>query len=448
MATKVTRLPATARPSAASWTRARAGAGVSPLAIPGHTPASPGTCRSAYNGAKVVPIIRSFRSPFSAWTTTSALVVGLLASACTGLVGSGRGHFTGASPPPEAPAAAPPSPPPPPPEPTGWILEVHGVRVATLRTGSTDHWDGAVAEAAASKSGLCGVIGVLIGGAAGAVVGGPGLAPGGAVIGKGVSEAFCPEAHPVARERDPQAPDLVVALSAGEQSAEHVLRTPTARDSYEESFDYAFVVPTAVIPAQGVQIRVQDQDGPGDFETLGVFRLSLLDLHQAESQPLVVLTDGAVVRLELSVTRAPEPSTEVVQLELTGGLQVVSGDPIPAGEWVEIRTRGSYSLAKDRAPVGPAGGGKWKDGNIKEAPFATAEHGAALAVLGFGQRIEKLLVPDCVGVSTRYAGPLLVGVNDTSAADNSGQLEFTISRRVPTAAEWLHIGEPSGCSAL
>ena len=118
-----------------------------------------------------------------------------------------------------------------------------------------------------------------------------------------------------------------------------------------------------------------------------------------------------------------------------------------AGEWVEIRARGSYSLAKDRAPVGPAGGGKWKDGNIKEAPFATAEHGAALAVLGFGQRIEKLLVPDCVAISTRYAGPLLGGVNDTGTADNSGQLELTVSRRVPTAAEWLHAGEPARCPA-
>jgi hypothetical protein len=378
---------------------------------------------------------------------TSALALALAASACAGLSGPGQGHFAAA--PSEAPVAAP-APAPvatPPPEPVGWILEVHGVKVATLRTGSTDHWDGAVAEAPISRSGLCGIIGALVGGAAGAVVGGPALAPGGAVIGKGVSEAFCPESHAVAHERDPQAPDLVVALTAGEQGVEQVLRTPTARDSYEESFDYAFVLPTDVIPPQGVQVRVQDQDGPGDFETIGVFHLTLLDLHRGESQPMLVLSDGAVVRLELSIARAPEPSSQVVQLEMTGGLQVVSGDAIPAGEWVEIHARGSYSLAKDRAPVGPAGGGKWKDGNIKEAPFATAEHGAALAILGLGQRIEKVLVPDCVGVSTRYAGPVLVGVNDTSSADNQGQLEFTISRRVPTAAEWLHPGEPSGCPA-
>jgi hypothetical protein len=289
------------------------------------------------------------------------------------------------------------------------------------------------------------VIGAIVGGAAGAVVGGPGLAPGGAVIGKGVSEAICPESRPLPRERDPQAPDLVVALTAGAQGQEQVLRTPTARDSYEDAFDYAFVVPTEVIPAQGVQIRVQDQDGPGDFETIGVFYVTLADLHRGELQPLLVLSDGAVVRLELGIARAPEPSIEVVKMDLAGGLQP-GGSPVPAGAWVEIRARGSYSLAKDRAPVGPAGGGKWKDGNIQEPPFVTAEHGAALAVVGLGQRIEKLLVPDCVGIGTRFAGPVLLGVNDTSTGDNTGTLEFMISRRVPTAAEWLHTGQPGACT--
>ncbi len=375
-----------------------------------------------------------------------AAAAALASSACPALLQPGpKGHFTPT--PGEAAAPAPDAAPAPAPEPepVGWIIKVHNVRVATLRSGSSDHWDGAVADVATSNAGLCGVVGALVGGVAGAVVGGPAVAVGAASIGKGVSEALCPESRPLARERDPQAPDLVVALTVGDQTPEQMLRTPSARDSYEDAFDYAFVVPTEVIPPEGVQLRVQDQDGPGDFETLGVFHLTLHDLHDGLVQPMLVLSDGAVLRLELSVARAPEPSQQIVDLDVARGLQVVEGAGMMAGELVEIRAQGSYSLAKDRAPVGPAGGGKWKNGNIQEAPFASAEHGAALAVLGLGQRIDKLLVPGCVQLTTRYAGQLVLGINDTGTADNTGKLSFTIFRRVPTAVEWRQTGQVSAC---
>jgi len=349
------------------------------------------------------------------------------------------------SPPPTVNAPPPAAAPTPAPEPAAWIIKVHNVRVATLRTGSTDHWDGAIPDAAASKSGLCGVIGAAIGGAAGAWAGGPTVAVSGAALGKNMGDAVCPERRATQqRERDPQAPDLVVGLTVGDQDLKRLLRTATARDSYDESFDYAFVVPTAVVPPRGLQVWVQDQDGETDYETIGAVYLTREKLVEASHSPMLVLSDGAVTRLELSVAAAPEPSRQTFAIDVTKGLVVIDEAPIVAGEVVELRAEGSYKLAPKWTANGPAGG-KGKDGSIREEPFASAPQGAAIATIGLGSRIDKLLVPSCVRITTRFSGQLVLGVNDIKPADNSGDLKFTVVRRVPTAAEWLHGGASQSC---
>lgn len=331
-----------------------------------------------------------------------------------------------------------------PPEPAAWVIKVHNVRVSTLRTRSSDHWDGAVPEPTASKSGLCGVIGAGVGGMAGAFVSGATLAVGGASLGKSLAEGLCPERRSAQRERDPQAPDLVIAVTVGDQDVKRLPRTATARDSYEESFDYAFVVPTAVIAPRGLQLWVQDQDGESDYETIGAIYLTRGQLLAAAHAPLVSLSEGAVERLELSVTPAPETSQQVFAVDVSKGLRVVDTTPVMAGELLEIRAEGSYKLAPRAAAIGPAGD-KGKDGSIREEPFASAAQGAALATIGLGTRIDKLLVASCVRVTASFSGHLVLGINDTKPADNSGVVKFTVVRRAPTATEWLHAGTAQAC---
>ena len=361
-----------------------------------------------------------------------------VAAAC----GAPRGH----GPPPPAPHAAAPAPAlTPSPEPSGWVIKVHNVRVATLRPGSTDHWDGAVAEPAAARSGLCGVIGAGIGGVAGGWVSGAALAVSGASLGKTVGDSLCPERKAsTQRERDPQAPDLVVAITVGDQDGKRLLRTPIARDSYDESFDYAFVVPTAVIPPRGLQVWVQDQDGESDYETIGAVYLTREQLQAAASTPLVVLADAGVQRLELSVAAAPELPKQIFPIDLTKGLQLIDTPAVIAGEVLEIRAEGSYKLARTWATIGPSGG-KARDFSIREEPFASTAQGAAVATIGLGTRIEKLVVSGCVRLTSRFSGQLVIGVNDTKPADNTGELKFTIERRLPTPAEWLHAGTTEVC---
>jgi hypothetical protein len=342
-------------------------------------------------------------------------------------------------------SVAPTASPPPVPEPLAWVIKVHNVKVSTLRTGSTDHWDGAVPDAPASRSGLCGVIGAGVGGVAGALVSGSALAVGGAALGKSVADSLCPERRSVVqRERDPQAPDLVVALTVGDQDVKRLLRTQTARDSYEESFDYAFVVPTAVVPPRGLHVRVQDQDGESDYETIGALYLTREQLVAAAGSPLLVLSDGALTRLELSVVAATETPRQVYAVDVSKGLQLVDATAVLAGEVLEIRAEGSYKLAPKWATIGPAGG-KAKDYSIREEPFASAVQGAAVATIGLGARLDKLLVPTCVRVTARFSGQLVLGVNDTKPADNTGDLKFTVVRRIATAAEWLDAGTAKPC---
>lgn len=325
--------------------------------------------------------------------------------------------------------------PPASPEPEWLLLRIDAVRVASKRPGNAGSWDSEREKQ--DWGGLCTLasigVGALSGGTAGKATG---------VLCRVVASGTGQQ-----DERDPKAPDLVIKLAAGNQ----IYRSYIAQDTYSHIFFYSLVLPVAAIPRGGLQLIVEDQDGDdigaGEVVTsLRVTREQLLATALGES-PVMTLTDGALEKLELTVEPyAGDLRSATHTHSAKKGLAEVPALHIHAGEVVEIRAEGSYSVADNHKRLGPAG---YQDGSKRGynlSGFGQSAHGAAVASIGHPGARANLAVNDCVLVTSPFAGSLRLGVNDDDRGNNRGTLSFEVRVWPARPSEWSRAGVLTACT--
>jgi len=304
------------------------------------------------------------------------------------------------------------------------VLRVDVVQVSENHLDSSTPWDGPKPEPEAGAG--CRVI------AAGAMFFEP-------TLGKGVG-AICGMAAPPQQERDAKHPDLALRLRAG---AATIYETRTVPDAVSQVLSYEFVVPLAAVPGDGLQLDVIDDDTT-NLELIGGIRLSrqqLVDAYQSPSK-LVVLSGGAVVRLELVVSAySGERTIKVTRAAKDPPIRV--GRQVMAGEVVKVRASGSFRVGSWYGEsLSPAGypGGEARRYNL--APFKEEPHACAIALVGARPDIYGIAIREKATFVTAHAGALRVGLNDSDLDNNEGLVSFEVELRAPTVEEWLGGGEP------
>jgi hypothetical protein len=216
----------------------------------------------------------------------------------------------------------------------------------------------------------------------------------------------------------------------------------TMRDTTSAAFEYAFVIPSAAIPPEGLLLEVLDDDAEPGPEAIGSARLSAATLSAVLSAPggTTDLHNGSVTQLELVVTPYEPTRIPALSMPASSPPRIVAARPLEAGETVSLRASGSYTVGSwYREKIGPGG---YRDAdpqrfNFKQPPFATAPHACAIALIGDANSIEGAVVGTSSSFMALVAGPLRVGVNDVDPANNIGSLSFEGETRAPTADEWL-----------
>jgi hypothetical protein len=331
-----------------------------------------------------------------------------------------------------APTATPP--------PTSMLtIEVGSVRVKATRPGTGTSWDGEAPAESVGPNPLCKL--VPLAHAVGSV---------GTVVAE-VGAAICALAtlkRPTQRQRDPKAPDLLVAIVAGQGVA---YRTHAVPDAYAAFFQSRFRVPVASLPQNGLRLLVLDQDGEHDDETIGEFRLGRAELLEAAGagKQLVLKDDsGAVEHLDLTVqARRAVPIEREVKIDTR---QTWTGLPdvyVEAGSMLFITAKGDYSAGPVAGRRGVGGNGVFPGFRLS-APFDRAPHGAAVAMIGAGQSVTPLVVGKCVGLVVQTAGHLVLGINDSDAGNNRGTLDFKVYVFDASADTWTHPGQAVPCTRL
>src|SRR5687767_3238887 len=167
--------------------------------------------------------------PWKAMGAGTASAVSMLVLLTSGCGGTSRGSRPGSS----ADASV--------------LIELKAVRVAATSAGTGRPWDGEAPEP--DDSGLlCTVLGL----AAGAASGNPGVGVGATGL---CDVVFGSEERQ--RERDPTAPDLYVQLTDGDTVR---YETYAVKDTYHHVFDSTFVVPFDSVEG-GLRLAVFDRDG-------------------------------------------------------------------------------------------------------------------------------------------------------------------------------------------
>ncbi|MDI1484764.1 hypothetical protein [Polyangium sp. y55x31] len=296
-------------------------------------------------------------------------------------------------------------------------------------------WDGPIPQP--TDGAECGLLGL-----AGTILVNP-------IAGKG-AEYLCRIGNrPRQQERDPTAPDLIVALGAGVTAN---YQTYTARDSFYHVFHSEFVVPLDAIPLDGLLLTVLDRDG-SQPEVIGTVRLDRGQLvTAARSNPLLSLGDprGGLQRLELVVSAlTTPPETTTAPMNVRSGTVPANFRPIRAGEIVDISATGRYRIGSwNGAWIDPRGypNGVARGYNFDNEPFRSAPHGSGLAMVGSADAKTGHSVAPCTRFVSRASGPLVLGINDTEPGNNEGSAQFAVHVRAPTAAEWL-AGRTAPCLA-
>jgi hypothetical protein len=303
------------------------------------------------------------------------------------------------------------------------ILRVDRVDVAATQPGTQNRWDGSAREAGGDA--VCSLLGL----------GTNLLSP----VSGDQAERLCGAlVRPEHRERFPEDPDLFVRLSAGAAVRYETLVT---RDLTSHSFSYEFVVPTSAVPPDGLRIEVLDDDGKNDAQSIGSIRMTLDTIATTWESPsrLHTASAGALVRLEVVV--APYTPLDIAKRELLASSEPVpiAGRRLAAGEIVHLRAEGSYTVGKwHDAKLGPRGYStdEARRYNFRQEPFASAPHGAGIALAGEDDVFVGALVAPCVDFTSLYAGVLRVGINDTEPLNNEGRIAFEGYLRAPTVEEW------------
>ncbi len=328
--------------------------------------------------------------------------------------------------------------PPTPSEPEWLLLRIDAVRVTGTRPNGGS-WDG---EKEKQDSGAgCALVSLV----AGAATRGTGTQAANSVCRFFFTEGGSPQI-----QKEPKAPDLVVKLVADSKT---IYRTYIAQDTYSHMFLYSVVLPVAAIPRSGLQVVVEDQDGNDvlDGELIGSVRIGREQLVTTArgTSPILALQDGPLEKLELII----EPYTDTVRTathtySVAMPLTEVPQLQISAGEVIEIRANGNYSVADNGQLLGPAG---YQDGsrrgyNLPDLWFRSMAHGAAIARIGDRGAHATFAIPDCVLLTSPFAGSLSVGINDKDLSNNKGELLFSAVIRPPRPEEWSRAGLLLECS--
>jgi hypothetical protein len=259
------------------------------------------------------------------------------------------------------------------------------------------------------------------------------------MVGKGVGYLCQVENRPKDLEKDSTDPDLAVRLEGGGA----IYETHTAWNSAGHVFGSEFVVPLGAIPPEGLTLTVMDRDGE-TYDLIGHVRLTRQQLADVAVSPTPVLSMafGAVQRMDVVVSAHDGHSEQViVPMNAKQGTVPVTLRPVRAGEVMEITATGSYRVGRFNDDlIDPRGlpGERLREYNFENEPFRSAPHGSAIAVAGRPGAKQGVIVAPCASSTAKVSGPLLVGVNDTDPANNSGELSFLVRVRPPTAEEWLH----------
>jgi hypothetical protein len=154
----------------------------------------------------------------------------------------------------------------------------------------------------------------------------------------------------------------------------------------------------------------------------------------------MVLSGGSVRRLEVVLSPYTDAPAVVVQRRASDA-PVELGRPVMAGELINVQASGRFTVGSwfDET-LTPAGypGGEARSYNL--APFKTAPHACAIALIGTSPSIEGVAVGVGKQFVAAHAGPLRVGLNDEDLGNNEGQVSYSVARRAPTAEEWLAAG--------
>lgn len=309
----------------------------------------------------------------------------------------------------------------PPVLPAALVLRIDAVEVGS-RVGSGSSWDGPEAEEEAGVG--CRVL------VAGLTLVEPAASPLAAVCGWAKGEQ---------KERRAEAPDLLVRLGVG---ADVAYTTWVEPDTTSQSLQYEVVLPIAAIPADGLRVEVLDDDREQGVELIGGMRISRQELTNAyrSGSKLLVLSDGAVRRLEVVVSGYG--AVEAVELRRRASDGPAKLRPAArAGEVVSVRASGKFKVGSwfDET-LTPAGypGGDARSYNLRS--FEKQPHACAIALISTGRNIEGEVIGLERTFVAKHAGALSVGLNDKDLSNNEGQVSYRVTRRAPTADEWLRAG--------
>jgi hypothetical protein len=301
------------------------------------------------------------------------------------------------------------------------VLEVGLVRVSPHRPGTDKPWDEPVEQ---KKTDPCDLFGF------------PGM-------GKALSTAcdlLESGSGPSSLKHDPSDPDLFIRIMAGPGVT---YRSYTVANTVSHTFHFKTLVPVDAIPNAGLELSVQDDDSTGDDDTqenIGTLRLTkkaLLDALSSDGMLRLDDKEGGLEKIEVLVSpwdEAPQTATQLV--DVSKHAATVDGFEALAGEVLELRASGPYTVAGQRTDGTGLPFGSPLKFNLKGAPFERAAHGAGIALVGKHRMLERLMVAPCGVVLTRYAGPIAVGVNDLEGKGAAGDAKFELLARAPTVDEW------------
>jgi hypothetical protein len=318
----------------------------------------------------------------------------------------------------EPPAPAKPAPP------RWFVLRID--RVQAARNGI--EWDGPVDETSSRDAcrSIAGLAGIVIPAARSATL-------------------ACSLVRDDQRQADPRDPDLQLLIEAPSVRYESYV----AFDRRNHLFDYAFVVPSAALAADGLLISVVDADiGADRGQEIGSVRLTLDELTDLATKRTVGSRTAENLSL-LEIAVGPYDGTlmesEVKIDAAIGGASDMSFK-IHAGDIVRIEAEGTWQIGHfyDQV-IGPSGypNSAMRSGNL--AAFKDEPHGAAVALVGSQGKMAKVSVNPCIKFVSPYAGSVWVGINDQSNRDNRGSALFRLLKRGPSAAQWMKPGAIFRC---
>jgi predicted lipid-binding transport protein (Tim44 family) len=353
-------------------------------------------------------------------------------------------------------------------EPKQLVITVGELEVTTTRPSTGARWDSAAPAESPVPHPICKALHMerggtlmhaIFGGLATGAHAGPHGAAAGVVAGllaHHLCEALVERAAAAKpRRADPTAPDLFVAIVAAPGA---FYRTPTAPDAHSAVFHSRFRVPVAAVPADGLQLLVEDDEGAAPAETIAELRVSRERLlAAAKSSKPIVLADAAhgVTKLEIAVEpRRPEPFEGELTIPVTVPMGEVPGVYVDAGTELWIAAAGEYRAgAGVRSVSGPLEPITVADARhtLHFAPFDRAPQGAVVALVGAGHTLTALTLKrqQCVGVLVSTPGFLALGVNSDEVANNSGgPLRGGLFIFDAGAEAWTHPGREVPCSHL